>query len=74
MAEDKKIKKHTIDFQIGQIWYDSYLSDHYVVLSIDDYKLEVYWMSYGIKTYTTFFECKDDVFIRYISPLEKELL
>jgi hypothetical protein len=69
MAEDKKI-----DFQVDQVWYDNHLCDEYVILAIDGFTMYLHWMTYNLKTTTNMFECRDDVFVRYISPLEKELL
>lgn len=56
------------------VWYEPYVEDYYVVLKIYGKKVTIQWLSDNKKYSGYKYECYDDVFIRMLTPLEKELL
>lgn len=62
--------------KIGQVYYDSFIMEEYTIVKISKDKINVtiQWNRGKVKLTIPKWECYEDIYIRDISSLEKELL
>lgn len=56
------------------IWYDPWLDAYYVILKVRKEKLTLQWLSSNNLCEAYKSQCSEDIFIKIMTPLEKELL
>lgn len=58
-----------------QVWYDPFVEDTYIILHVDEERqlLNISWQNYGMVLDVPKTQCEEDVYLKTLSRLEREL-